>query len=230
MLQKQPGRRDGRQTRSLAEVPTHLQFDVGWPKTPERVLRAAILAAARIGPGRATERRPLGAQRVEQAWPTRDRRAFALLASGGVPLMYQGALPTRARTREALQLVDIYVDVSGSTWSFLPAIVEAVLSCQRLVRPVIWAFSTKVVPTTLDQLRRGRVESTVGTDGAAVTAHLCQRRSAAAVILTDGFVGNIPYPHQQACRDARLQVVLTPGGSDLNLRPFASAFHHLELP
>ncbi len=81
---------------------------------------------------------------------------------------------------------------------------------------------------TLDDLRRGRVRSTGGTTGAALTEHLHRRATRAAVVLTDGYVGPIPAEHLASCRRARLQVVLTPDGWPGDLVPGAAAVHYLE--
>jgi len=72
------------------------------------------------------------------------------------------------------------------------------------------------------------VVSTGGTSGAAVTEHLCEIDSQAAVIFTDGWVGPVPADHHPACRRARLQVVLTPDGMTRDLEPVAAGFHQLE--
>jgi hypothetical protein len=121
----------------------------------------------------------------------------------------------------------VYIDVSGSCDGFIPALLRGALSCSDL-KPRFWQFSTEVVPVTAQQLAAGKVASSGGTWGAAVTEHLKEIASPAAVIITDGYVGRVPEDHLEACARARLQVVLTPGGMRRHLEPAAAAFHQLE--
>jgi hypothetical protein len=125
--------------------------------------------------------------------------------------------------------VDVYVDVSGSVGGYVSALFAAIRACGQLVAPTVFQFSDRVQEVSLSDLARGLVLTTGGTSGEALTAHLAQR-SKAAVVVTDGYVGPIPDIHLAACRRARLQVVLTPGGWVNDLAPAASAIHHLEMP
>jgi hypothetical protein len=126
--------------------------------------------------------------------------------------------------------VDVYVDVSSSCAAWIPSLYAAVLSCRGLVAPRVLLFSTEVKQIPLAALARGEVETSGGTLGACVTEHLGRTKSRAAVMLTDGYVGPIPQAHHAACRRARLQVVLTPGGWKGDLAEVAAAVHHLEAP
>ena len=192
------------------------------PTPPDRVFRRALLAAARTGGIAAGPPSPVSSP-AQRAWPTRDRRAFAQAAGGGAPLLYVTSLPGRPR-RTGISKVDVYIDVSGSCNHFIPLLLRGALSCHDL-EPRFWLFSTQVVPVTAQELRQGKVLSTGGTSGAAVTSHMKQIRSTAAVMVTDGAVGCVdPEP----CRKAHLQVVLTPNGSSSDLRASASAIHNLE--
>lgn len=191
------------------------------------VLRRALLAAARPGErlaGRVAPRTVLG----EAPGLSRDRRSVFAAARGQPPLLSRQQIQGQPRP-EGVAPVDVYVDVSGSVQAAIPALYGAILACRDVVAPTVFAFSTEVVPLDLDAVSRGEVRTTGGTVGAAFTAHLAARRSRAAVVLTDGYVGAIPGADHPACRAARLQVVLTQGGHQGDLAPVACAFHQLEV-
>jgi len=162
------------------------------------------------------------------AWPTRDRRAFGLRGAGSQPLLYATELPARPRPR-GRRPVHVYVDVSPSCLDWVRHLYEAVLSCRRWVAPRIYLFSTCIEEASLADLRRGHLRGTGGTAGSCVSEHLVATDCQAAVVLTDGYVGAIPEAHHDACRRARLQVVLTPKGHARDLAPVAT-IHRLEAP
>ena len=221
IVERWPQPPDPKVGRSLASVLKESRVP---PSTtpPHRVFRRALLAAARAGRIAAGPPSPVPSP-AQRAWPTRDRRAFAQAAGGGAPLLYVTSLPGRPR-RAGISKVDVYIDVSGSCDCFIPQLLRGALSCRDL-EPRFWQFSTRVVPVTEKELRQGKVVSTGGTSGAAVTAHMKTIESTAAVMVTDGYVGPVDL---EPCRKARLQVVLTPGGHRNDLSAAASAIHNLE--
>lgn len=227
IVERWPQPPDPRVGRSMDEVLRSRSVAVPDRSAHAAPLRRALLAVAqggRPGLGARGER----AVTVEQPWPGRDRRAFALAAAGHPALLHRRSLPDPHRSGP--RPVALYVDVSGSVLPWLPELLAAVRSCRALVAPTVYAFSTQVVETPLSQLVQGRFDTTQGTEGACFTAHLAQHRPAGAVVLTDGYVGPIPREHLPACHAARLQVVLTPHGWRGDLAPAAHAIHHLEAP
>lgn len=192
----------------------------------EPVLVAALLAAARAG-HRATGRPECGETPALIAWPTRDRRAFALAASGTPPLLYAGALRGRPQ-RAGLTPVSVYVDVSGSVNEHIPRLLAAIVSCRDRVAPTVYQFSCGVEQVSVDELARGVIRTSHGTSGAAFAAHLAASASRSAVVITDGDVGGIPPALAFACRRANLQVVLTPRGSGGDLEGCAAKIYTLE--
>lgn len=192
----------------------------------EPVLVAALLAAARAG-NRATGLPESRETPALIAWPTRDRRAFALAASGSPPLLYAGALRGRPQ-RSGLTPVSVYVDVSGSVNEHLPRLLAAIVSCRDRVAPIVYQFSCGVEKVSLDELARGVVRTSHGTSGAAFAAHLAASATRGAVVITDGDVGGIPPELAFACRRANLQVVLTPRGSPRDLEGSAAKIYMLE--
>ena len=113
----------------------------------------------------------------------------------------------RERTR-------VYVDVSGSMEDHLPAIYAALQPLQDLLHPLVHLFSTEVVDINLAQLRRGVCASTGGTDIAPVTRHMLERKVKRALIVTDGWVGDVPeeHAHRLRRRGSRVAVVVSHGG------------------
>ncbi len=195
------------------------------PPSKLQVFRRALLAAARrgfreVGPPRAKP------QFVQTAVPRLTRRNAVARALGHWPLLYDATRPGRPR-RSGVEPVAIYLDVSGSVRHELPALAGAVVSLRRFIQPVVFAFSTVIVPTTLEALRAGQVDTTGGTSIACVSQHIHETRPRAAVVVTDGYVGAVPDEHVAACRRAHLQVVLTPDGTRSNLEDVALRIHQL---
>jgi hypothetical protein len=228
IVERWPQPPDPRIGRSLDEFARDLQVRVAPPARPHQVVRRALLAVARAGSVRGPRHRAAPCI-VEQPHPGRDRRAFALQAAGHLPLLYRSPLEDPRGVR-GVAPVDVYIDVSGSVLAWLPHVFTAVLSCHTLLEPRLWTFCTAVRPITAEELRLGRYHSTQGTVGAAFSSHLRERRSTAAVVITDGYVGALPPDDVEACRRARLQVVLTPDGYRQDLASAAAAFHQLEKP
>lgn len=213
--------RVGRSMQEATGTMSHPPADV----SPVEVVRAALLAAARAGTVAAGPRgRP--PTPADLAWPTPDRRAFALAASGQRPLLYRGTLHGPPRPNP-ITPVDVYVDVSGSTHAWIGTMLDAIRGCRALIAPTIYTFDLSISRVTGADLLARRTRFGGGTSGAAVTEDIVRRRSRSAVVLTDGYVGPIPSEHVAACKRARLQVVLTPGGYREDLAPVATAFHQL---
>jgi hypothetical protein len=224
VVERWPQPEDPRIGRSLEPARGLMQLDV--PKRCAAAeLRRALLAVARAGP----RGRQGGASvpvRVESAWPSADRRAFAVAASGRQPLLYRREL-VNPRATSGIAPIDVYFDVSGSMAAWLAPLVAALRSCKAILEPRLFTFDVQVREVPLDQVLAGRVHFGGGTDGSAFTAHLAARRSTAAVVLTDGYLGDIPTEHFPACRRAGLRAMITPGGWTHDLAPAGVVFHHL---
>lgn len=123
----------------------------------------------------------------------------------------------------------LYFDVSASMNEVLPIVANAILSCRRELRPRIHQFSTVVESLAMTDLAAGRLRTTGGTDIGCVAAHMHRHQVERAVIVTDGFVGR-PHDRDQAnaLRAARLGVVVSPGGTQDQLRYFADRIHLME--
>lgn len=151
---------------------------------------------------------------IEAPLPTiRDRRAFVASALGWSPLIYRNVVPAR-RLTNAKGVTSVYVDVSGSTreyWSILAGLVRPYVE-RKLAR--LFAFSEVIDAITPDQLRRGRFQTTGGTDGTCVWAHAIEEGFRKIVVLTDGYVGapSAGWKTKITAANLRIRVALTPEG------------------
>ncbi len=198
------------------------------PSAPARAvatLRRAILSVAREADALSRARRP-GTEERSALLPwrsRRDRRGLVLEAAGREPALWTAPLASRGSTR--LSRTHVYVDVSGSMFEVLPLLYRALLPLAPLLEPRVFLFSTVVHEAPLRALRRGDFLSTGGTEIACVTAHALEHRVDGAVIVTDGWVGDVPEEHRARLRRRRLAAVVTASGDpsfarQLNARAF----------
>jgi hypothetical protein len=185
-----------------------------------KIIRDAIVSVVRRGAGEA----PCGwsAPTVESVLPFRsrtDRRAEWRVAIGEAPLMWRASLA--APTRDTAERVRVYVDVSGSMNGMLPLLYAALVPLLAYVQRDVHLFSTTVADVSHDALRRGVALTTSGTQIGIVTEHMLANKVQRAVIVTDGWVGNVPGEHARflAGQRARVAGVVTHGGDDGFLGP-----------
>ncbi|MFO1540940.1 MAG: hypothetical protein ACKOTZ_10960 [Chloroflexota bacterium] len=117
-----------------------------------------------------------------------SRRDVVAGLLGSPILLHEHAVTDRERI-PVTQRVHVYLDVSGSVYALLPALMASIRDCAAFVHPVVHAFSTAVVDHSFADLRLGRIRSTGGTDIACVVAHAREHRIRRAVIVSDGVVG-----------------------------------------
>jgi hypothetical protein len=202
-----------------------LQTGAVVPRDPERdvlaVVRRVLTAAAwsRGGP----RRRGSGEVGAQAALPTvGDRRALVARAGGGTPLLYLTPLPGRTRRRE--RRAAIYLDVSGSMTTYVPALYGALRRLRAHVRPQVHLFSTMVETIPLGDLCDGRCDTTGGTEIRCVVEHALHGDARRVLVITDGFTGGATPRQRERIRQRGLdiRVLLTPGGSEADLAPIAS--------
>jgi hypothetical protein len=107
---------------------------------------------------------------------------------------------------------------------FLPYLRAALSRLASRVEPRLGLFSTRVAVARLDDLVRGKVPTTGGTDVACLLEHVLASGARRVLVITDGYVGE-PQPDLAGrVRKARvdLRVVLTPEGWTRDLAPLAS--------
>jgi hypothetical protein len=178
-----------------------------------RTIRDAILSAAQRGAGEAHG--GWSAPTVESVLPFRsraDRRAEWRVAIGEAPLMWRASLASPAR--DTAERVHVYLDVSGSMNDVLPLLYAALVPLLAYVRREVHLFSTTVADVSHDALRRGVALTTSGTSIGIVTEHMLAQRVQRAVIVTDGWVGDVPGEHARvlAGRCTKVSAVVTHGG------------------
>lgn len=148
-----------------------------------------------------------------------DRRAEVLSAAG------QDVFFFRANTRLAglarSELVHVYLDVSGSMDEVVRALYEALVPLLDKVAPKIHLFSTAVSDIDHKQLRRGVLNTTGGTSIDVVTAHIIKSKVKKALIVTDGWVGDIPSSHIEQLMKTKVKLhgVITSEGESAFLIP-----------
>ena len=138
----------------------------------------------------------MGTGTLETTLPYRsliDRRAGVSEACGIEPLFYK-ALSRIPKIRH-FEKAHVYLDVSGSMMDDLPLLYGALLPLRKWLYSKIHAFSTSVRDIEYGQLKKGKVISTYGTEIDCVTAHMLKENLRRALIITDGWVGEIPSAH-----------------------------------
>ncbi|MFZ5926639.1 MAG: DUF2201 family putative metallopeptidase [Acidobacteriota bacterium] len=148
--------------------------------------------------------------RATTVLPALDRKSNILRFLGLQPLLYAWEVPVRARF--GIEKVHLYVDVSGSVFDYIPSFFLAVLGCRDLVQPEVHQFSTVVAEAKWEELHRGKVKTSGGTDINCVLEHMLRHRIRRAVILTDGEVGAPRSEFTRLLEESVIGVALTPHG------------------
>ena len=90
----------------------------------------------------------------------------------------------------------------------------AIHDCREWVHPVIHLFSNSISDASPQEIKKGVVRSTGGTDIACVAEHMANNRVRRACIITDGWVGKPIGAHFDTLARARLGVALA--GNSVN--------------
>jgi len=170
--------------RTLAVLRRHLEPAPGSPRTPVPVnARLPVLSPS-------------------------DRRAF-LRATWSPFLPEAEWAATAARPEGRAQ---VYLDVSGSMNAEMPLIVALLGHLSGWIRRPFWAFSTEIVPAVIERgvLKAG---TSGGTSLECVLEHVAKTRPACAVIVTDGYVEQIPKRRMAALAGTRLHAIVTRDGN-----------------
>ncbi len=203
-----------------------LQDDNLNPSSPRRVairiLRKALLQVADLGLNETGIPR-LETTQTETVNPYQtqwDRRATISNLFGHDPIFYQGETTHAGLSRS--ERVHVYLDVSGSMGNALPLLYGALIPLSAFLHEDVHLFSTVIKDITLTQLRSGKVRSSYGTNINPVTEHLLTNKIRRAVIITDGWVGEVSSEHAKRLHQnrARINCVITANGDP----SFASVF------
>ncbi len=119
--------------------------------------------------------------------PHRDRLAIVQRLLGNQPMLYR-ATDVRPNIRSS-ERVHVYLDVSGSMNTVIPALYGAMRDCQDWIHERVHLFSTVVADISPAQLKAGVRITTQGTNINCVADHLEKHKIKRALIITDGFVG-----------------------------------------
>ena len=149
---------------------------------------------------------------------TTDRRGIVAEQLPGAPLrvLWSGQLSGRRRTWH--EVPTVYIDVSGSMSHVLPMLYAALLPLRQYIAPQVVLFSTELERIPFARLKEGVVCSTYGTHISCVTQDIVDRGIRKALILTDGWVGDIPRIHRRKLRRVELAAVITDPGDDAWIR------------
>ena len=104
--------------------------------------------------------------------------------------------------------------------AYVPLLYGALVALRQHVEREVFLFSTVVSPISLQDLQRGRIETTGGTDIGCVVDHALKHRVSKVLLVTDGYVGPPTAAQRKAIHRSGLdiRVALTPEGwrKDLN--------------
>ena len=192
---------------ALAES-TVSDVQAGDQKTLRRLLRKLG------GQGADGRRRQLSCSPIEiqSAVRASDRRSIALRTIGQEPLLYTMKLEQPRPTRTG-ERVHVYCDVSGSMREHLGTVYGAILSCRRLVHPIVHLFSTEVADVRINAMQEGSCLTTKGTRISCVAAHIRENGVQRAALITDGCVGTVWPKDRKTLHDIELGVALTANGT-----------------
>jgi hypothetical protein len=142
--------------------------------------------------------------KIRKMWPVKRKSRKPLptspskmdllkLKTWGIPPTMWTA-PKVGRKRGEVS-VAIYLDLSGSVTEYLPRIMKKEIQ-------LIFGFSNIVEDHTLNQLRRGEIKTTGGTDFNCIARHLLENKYKKCVIITDGYA----YIDQEYKRKVKAQL------------------------
>jgi hypothetical protein len=120
-----------------------------------------------------------------------SKRDLVMLAVGLYPCHFHNRMNKRQQKDRGLA---IYLDVSGSVNDYLPNILGILRNLKREITS-IFLFSNQVVEVPFEQLLKGSLRTTWGTDFNCIAQSILERGFDKAIIITDGY----------ACMDEDLQ-------------------------
>ena len=116
--------------------------------------------------------------------PNKPSSMDLILMSAGIPpLLWRSK---KYATVYDKQLLPIYLDVSGSTYAYLPDIIKMIVNASKEIDSV-WGFSNRIAKHTIDQLKEGKINSTGGTDFNCIIEHAIENNFKHIVVITDGY-------------------------------------------
>ena len=138
----------------------------------------------------------------------RDRLASARQQLGVQGVLWGQPGIVMARLPETPSRAFVYLDVSGSMNQLLPHLLGLLLPYVVKGQALVYQFSTQVEPLPLDQLKRGKLRTTQGTDINCVLPHLLAATPPVkrVLILTDGYTGTAHPEYARQIRERNIRI------------------------
>ena len=154
----------------------------------------------------------------------RDRYAIVANEMGLYRPFYKN--PTLPRDYGACS---IYMDVSGSMGGFVRLVYRVASDCKDYLDEKIYLFSNIISPITKEQLVKGVIKSTGGTDFDIIISHMHENNIKKAVIFTDG-CARISLSSLGIVKkdDMKILAVIIPGGTDSSVSKFCKSVINID--
>lgn len=202
------GRGDGHEAEEQTFV-ADASVPPGLAEGIRELMRHAELPGKRERLRRALRRQPCESVTFLPNW--RDRSHAARELTLGDALLYRSTVELPRPISRDRRLAFVYFDVSGSVQRSVPAVARALLPYCRRGLCTLHVFSTEVHPATARDLAASRFTSTGGTDITCVLEHLLalppRRRPRAAILITDGEVGNVSDALRKRLRESGIRLL-----------------------
>ena len=180
-----------------------------------RLLKRAL--GRELGDYRRKERLPIPGITGMGVLPNpRDRLNPARRQLGMPGTLWSQPGEVKARVPEHHVKAHVYLDVSGSMAGVLPYLLGLLTPYLAQGKARIYQFSTMIDELSLDNLKKGVVNSTRGTQIYCVTEHMLEHKAhlQRVIILTDGYTGRPQYDHIHQLQEHGMKIhVVLPGES-----------------
>lgn len=125
---------------------------------------------------------PISRRRLSPIPINPSKRDLFKAALGRPPIMWKAR---GTKSAEKHSGVAIYLDLSGSVYSYLPRIISLITNLNKEISSV-FGFSNKVIEHTLNDLRLGKIDTTGGTDFNCIANHIIENKFTKCIMITDG--------------------------------------------
>lgn len=110
------------------------------------------------------------------------RSDLVMLAAGFDPVIWKTPTPIPSQDKKNCP---IYLDISGSMWRELPKVISMILTIRDDV-DFVWGFSTEIHKHTLDDLAKGHIKGTGGTNFQCIVDHALENDYRNIAVISDG--------------------------------------------
>lgn len=142
-----------------------------------------------------------------------SRTGLSLISAGYLPFFWKKS--TKAQD-PALRSTDVYIDFSGSMWSYIPWVLRLVIEMETSCSSRIFGFSTVISEITIDKIKKGEYSSTGGTSFNEVIEHFVEENtSQKCLIITDGY-DNVGTEYFEMLQSSKKQMYMLVVGENIN--------------